>query len=135
MRRGRGIGVELESYTTSSAGWFVFGDLWPGDRYKVVVEAPGRGKTETPEVIGHAGETHDFGSIVLTGLEGHIAGRVVGSDGRPIAGAMVFNRGDGARPLEVLTDEHGRFRLESLFPGAKYRVRPQGGLSLHRGAG
>ena len=125
--RGHGIGGALESYTTSPAGWFVFRDLWPGDRYKVVVEAPGRGKTETPEVTGKAGETHDFGSIVLTGLDGHIAGRVVGSDGRPIAGATVFNRGDGPRPLEALTDEQGRFRLESLFPGTKYAfVRREG---------
>ena len=106
-RRAMGSAAALESYTTLRAGWFVFRDLWPGDRYKVVVEAPGHGKTETPEVSGKAGETHDFGSIVLTGLDGHIAGRVVGSDGRPIAGATVFNRGDGPRPVEALTDDTG----------------------------
>jgi hypothetical protein len=117
---GKGISSGLESYTTSEAGWFVFRDLWPGDRYKVVVAAPGRGKVETPEVIGKAGETHDYGSIVLTGFDGHFVGRVVGSDGRPIAGATVFNRGDGPRQVEALTDDQGRFRLESLFPGTKY---------------
>jgi hypothetical protein len=124
---GRGISGELESYTSSEAGWFVFRDLWPGDRYKVVVEAPGRGKTETPEVTGKGGETHDFGSIVLTGLDGHLAGCVLGSDGRPIADASVFNRGDGPRLVETLTDDQGRFRLESLFPGVKYAfVRKDG---------
>ena len=53
---------------------------------------------------GKAGETHDFGTIVLTGVDGHLAGRVVGSDGSPIAGATVFNRGDAPRPVEALTD-------------------------------
>ncbi len=52
---------------------------------------------------------------------------MVGSDGRPIAGATVFNRGDGPRPLEALTDEQGRFRLEGLYPGTKYAfVRKDG---------
>ena len=110
----------LESFTTSKAGWFVFRDLWPGDRYKVVDRGPGRGKAEMPEVTGKAGETHDFGSIVLTGIDGYLAGRVVGSDGRPIASATVFNRGDGPRAVEALTDDQGRFRLEGLFPGIKY---------------
>ncbi|MFI5456457.1 MAG: carboxypeptidase regulatory-like domain-containing protein [Isosphaerales bacterium] len=134
--RGKGIGGALESYTTSEAGWFVFRDLWPGDRYQVVIEAPGRGKVETPEVIGKAGETHDFGTIVLTGFDGHLAGRVAGSDGWPIAGATVCNRGDGPRPVEALTDNQGRFRLESLFPGTKYAfVRKDGyrftGMEAH----
>ncbi|MGP0068023.1 MAG: carboxypeptidase regulatory-like domain-containing protein [Isosphaeraceae bacterium] len=117
---GRGISGVLESYTTDEAGWFVFRDLWPGDRYKVVIEAPGRGKAETPEVTGQGGETHDFGAIVLTGLDGHLAGRVVGSDGKPVAGATVFNRSDGPRPLEAISDAKGKFRLEGLFPGTKY---------------
>ncbi len=117
---GKGISGMLESFTTSKAGWFVFRDLWPGDRYKVVIEAPGRGKAEVPEVTGKAGETHLVGSIVLTGIDGYLAGRVVGSDGRPIASATVFNRGDGPRAVEALTDDQGRFRLEGLFPGVKY---------------
>ncbi len=118
--RSIGIGGALESCTTSEAGWFVFRDLWPGDRYKVIVVAPGYGKAEALEVTGKAGATHDCGTIVLTGIEGHLAGRAVGSDGRPIAGATVFNRGDGPRQVEVLTDDQGRFRLESMFPGTKY---------------
>ena len=119
--RGKGIGGALESYTTTEAGGFVFRDLWPGDRYKVVVVASGYGKAEGIEVTGKAGETHDFGTIVLTGIDGHLAGRVVGSDGRPVAGATVFNRGDGPRQVETLTDDQGRFRLESLFPGPSTR--------------
>ncbi|MGO9467334.1 MAG: carboxypeptidase regulatory-like domain-containing protein [Isosphaeraceae bacterium] len=124
---GKGIGSVLESDTTAEAGWFVFRDLWPGDRYKVVVQAAGWSKAESPEVTGRAGETHDFGTFVLTQLEGHLAGRVAGADGRPIAGATVFNRGDGPRPVETLTDDQGRFGLDSLFPGTKYAfVRKDG---------
>jgi hypothetical protein len=118
--QGTGISSGLESYTTTEAGWFVFRDLWPGDQYKVTVEAPGHSKAETPEVTGKAGETHDYGRIALVNTGGHLAGRVVGSDGRPVAGVSVFNRGDGPEPVQARTDEQGRFRLERLYPGVKY---------------
>ena len=50
---------------------------------------------EAPEVTGKAGETHDLGKVALIDTSGYLAGRVLGSDGQPIAGAGVFNRGDG----------------------------------------
>ena len=126
-RPGMGIGGALETVTTDASGWFVFRGLWPGDRYKVVIDARDYGKAEPPEIKGKAGETHDLGTIALTGTGGHIAGRVVGSDGRPIAGAIVFNRGDAPMPLTADTDASGRFRLEGLFPGTRYAfVRKDG---------
>jgi hypothetical protein len=57
---------------------------------------------------------------VLINTGGHLAGRIVGSDGQPIAGAAVFNRGDGSEPVATSTDPQGRFRLEGLFAGTKY---------------
>ncbi len=118
--RGTGMGNALESYTIGEAGWFVFRDLWPGGSYQITVEAKGHSKAEPPQVIGKAGETHDFGKIALLNVSGHLAGRVVGSDGKPIAGATVYNRGDGPQPVEARTGPQGRFRLEGLYPGVKY---------------
>jgi protocatechuate 3,4-dioxygenase beta subunit len=127
LGRPMGLGSTFDAQTLDNSGWFVFRGLWPGDRYKVVIEAPGYGKAEPPEVQGKAGETQDLGTIALAGAGGHIAGRVVGSDGRPIAGATVFNRGDAPQPVTVRTDASGRFRLEGLFPDSKYAfVRKEG---------
>ena len=77
---GKGISSTLESYTTTESGSFVFRDIWPGDRYKVVVQAPGWSKAQPPEVTGKAGDTHVFGTLVLSAIEGHLAGHVTGSD-------------------------------------------------------
>ena len=125
--RGTGMGSALEAYTIGEAGWFVFRDLWPGGSYRVTVEARGHSKAEPPEVTGKAGETKDFGKIALLNVSGHIAGRVVGSDGKPIANAKAFNRGDGPQPVEARTDAQGRFRLEGLYPGVKYAFIRQDG--------
>jgi hypothetical protein len=118
--RGSGMRSGLEAYTTNAAGWFVFRDLWPGGEYRITVEAKGHSKAETHEVTGTAGETYDFGKIALLNISGHLAGRVVGSDGRPVAGVTVFHRGDGPAPVSAQTDAQGRFRLDGLYPGVKY---------------
>jgi len=105
---------------TNGDGSFVLDGIPLGSRFLATIAAAGLSKAAPPEVTGEAGQTHDFGTFVLTDLEGRLAGRVANSDGRPIAGATMFNRGDGPRPVETLTDDHGRFRLDSLFPGTKH---------------
>ena len=72
---------------TDQDGRFVSQALWPGDRYKVSIESKVFAKAETPEITGSAGQVHDFGTISLVEVSAHVAGRVVGSDGKPIAGA------------------------------------------------
>ncbi len=127
QRKGMSVGSVLETYTTGDNGWFVFRGLWPELMYNVVIEARGHNKAEAPQIVGKAGEAHDVGKIVLINTAGHVAGRVVGSDGRPIAGAAVFNRGDGPEPVATSTDPQGRFRLEGLFPGTRFVfVRKEG---------
>ena len=108
-----------ETYTTREDGLFVFRGLWPEDGYNVVVEARGHNKGESSKVTGKAGETQDLGKIVLINTSGHLAGRVVGTDGQPIVGAEVFNRGDAPEPVATATDPQGRFRLEGMLPGTR----------------
>src|SRR5262249_41191472 len=43
-----------------------------------------------------------------------IAGRVVGRDGEPVAGATVFQSGDSPKLTEAATDTDGRFRLSGV---------------------
>ena len=118
--KGGWVDTVLESYVTTENGWFVFRGLWPRLEYNVVVEARGHNKAEAPEVTGKAGETHDVGKIVLASTGGSVSGQVVGSDGRPIGGATVFNRGDGPEPVASSTDREGRFRLDGLLPGTRF---------------
>jgi hypothetical protein len=116
-----------ETYTTSENGLFVFRNLWPEDRYHVVVEARGHNNGESPKLTAKVGETHDLGKIVLINTDARIAGRVVGSDGRPIVGAEVFNRGDAPGPVAKSTDSQGRFRLDGMLPGNRFVfVRKEG---------
>jgi hypothetical protein len=119
-QRMSSVTTRFETCTTGSDGWFVFRNLWPEVEYKVVVTVRGHNKAESPEVTGKLGETHDLGKVVLIDTSGYLAGQVVGTDGRPIAGAGVFNRGDGPEMVAASTDAAGRFRLEGLFPGSKY---------------
>ena len=63
----------------------------------------------------------------LPGRPGRLRRRVVGSDGRPIVGAEVFNRGDAPGPVATATDSQGRFRLAGMLPGTRFVcVRKEG---------
>ena len=114
------MGSILETCATGENGWFFFRGLWPGLTYDVIVEARGRNNAEAARIEGKAGDTHDTGKLVLISASGALTGRVVASDGRPIAGASVFNHGDSPESPASATDAQGRFRLDGLFPGPKY---------------
>ncbi len=117
----------LESVVTGENGWFVFRGLWPGFQYGTELDAWGHSKAEAHTVIAKAGEIRDVGRIVLPSTAGRLAGRVVGSDGAPLSGAAVFNRGDGPEAVATVTDSQGQFQLGSLIPGTKYAfVRKDG---------
>ena len=119
--------ISLETYVTSENGWFVFRGLWPGFPYGTEILASGHQKAEVPQIIARAGQTHDVGKIALFNTSGRLAGRVVGSDGRPLSGALVFNRGDGPETAMTSTDSDGQFQLRPLFSGTKFAfVRKQG---------
>ncbi len=117
---GSGAGTVLTTETTGADGWFVLRSLWAGPTYEVIVEARGHNKAETAKLSTKSGEICDAGKLVLVRTAGTLAGRVVDSGGLPIAGAEVFNRGDGPEAVASSTDAQGRFRLDGLLPGIKY---------------
>ncbi len=115
-----GYGTRLETLKTDADGRFHSGVLWPGDTYRAQVTAAGHGESESIQVIGKAGETHDLGVVLLSRTNAQISGRVVDEAGQPLAGVNVFNRTDAPEPLETTTDKTGRFNLSGLFDGPAF---------------
>ncbi|MGC8643648.1 MAG: carboxypeptidase regulatory-like domain-containing protein, partial [Isosphaeraceae bacterium] len=118
--RSGSTGSIWKTYTTDKSGRFDTGTLFPEDTYSLNVTAKGYAPFHGDEIVGVAGLSRRLGTIKLAGTKGFIAGRVVGSDGKPIAGVTVFNRGNGLAEVSTRTDAQGRFRLDGLFPGRKY---------------
>ena len=67
-----------------------------------------------------ADKTHDLGRIALARTVETVEGTVLDTAGKPIAGARVFNAGDGPDPMETRTDAAGRFRLTGFRKGPAY---------------
>lgn len=130
--KGMGLGSLLDQVRTGPDGRFRTAALWPGDSYHVTVDVKPYAKSETPQAKLSAGEVRDVGTIALVETSAAVAGRVVGSDGKPIAGAEVFNRGDGPRPVSTRTGPDGRFRLEGLFAGSKFAFARRDGFRYGR---
>jgi len=111
---------EIASCKTDNQGRFELGGLWPGEKYHLAISPEGYEKRDLPELQGQSGETRDLAKIVLTGGRAVVAGVVVDSAGKPLAGVRVFNSGDAPQPLEGKTDVAGRYRLEGFYPGPVY---------------
>jgi protocatechuate 3,4-dioxygenase beta subunit len=114
---GGGVGFRLSTFNTDDAGKFEYGGLWPGDQYHITVAAKGYEKNSTRRVDGTAGGVHDFGKITLVNAGGAVEGTVVDSAGKPLAGARVFNSGDGPEKMETRSDDAGKFSLNGFRKG------------------
>ena len=77
--------------------------------------APGRPPVRSA-AITLGDRDREFPPIVLRRLR-TIEGRVVNRQGRPVAGALVFQSGDGPMRTETLADQDGRFALPGVFEG------------------
>ncbi len=112
---------------TRKNGWFIFRGLWKGFRYSTEVKASGFSTAVAHTLPADPGETRDVGKVVLASTRGRLAGRVIGSDGQPLVGAAVFNRGDAPEIVKASTGSNGDFQLGSLRAGHKYAfVRANG---------
>jgi len=109
---GHGEGEEIR---TGSDGTFQTPDAVPlSDQYRVHVTAPGMdpgesGWAKAPDAV--------LPDLILrrTVRLRSVAGRVVDSDGRAVAGAEVFQSGDGPRRTSDTTDLDGRFTIPGVF--------------------
>jgi RNA polymerase sigma factor (sigma-70 family) len=105
----------IESVVTDADGRFTSGALWPTDRYQVSVSHERYSRGETKEVRGEAGQVHDLGTIRLVAVGKEVRGKVVGTDGQPLAGVTVLQRGDGPAVRSATTRPDGAFTLSGYF--------------------
>jgi hypothetical protein len=120
--------VEVEADFTDAAGEFTVGPLWPGGSvYTLTVSADGFAPRRLREVKSREGQAPNIGTVVLTGTSATVAGIVVVTDGRPLAGATVINSGDGPKRLTAATDAAGRFTLAGLYDGPAVLVAQKPG--------
>ncbi len=89
--------------------------------YRAEAEAPGRHPARSPWVEPAKGG-RTFPDLDLPAIEPThgVAGRVVDREGRPMAGLLVEQSGDGPRRTAAATDAEGRFRVVGLAPGPAF---------------
>lgn len=74
----------------------------------------------TPEWHAVAGQTHDFGTLVVERGRSEVSGVAIDEHGNPAWGVELYTNGDGRHDARALTDAEGRFRLTGLDPGHVY---------------
>ena len=87
--------------------------------YQVDITAPGYQSGRTAMIETGEEEVLTFPDVTLRRLIAvrAVTGRVVDREGRPVAGALVSQAGDGPRRTEATTDGDGRFRLGGIYSG------------------
>ena len=84
------------------------------DQYRASVTAPGMEPAQSGWAKAPAGELPDVILRRPSRLRS-VAGRVVDADGRAVAGAEVFQSGDGPRRTSDTTDADGRFTIPGVL--------------------
>ena len=71
--------------------------------------------------------------LTLDGADdpGALNGRVADRQGHPVAGAVVFQSGDGPRRTQTTTDEQGRFRLDGVARRPAFVFAQKAGFRFH----
>lgn len=100
--------------------------------YRVDIDAPGMVPVRTEAVDFAQWRTLDFGDIALppTPRLRVIAGQVVDQAGRPVAGVVVRQAGDGPRPTRAISGADGRFRIGGIYEGPAWLLVSHDGSRL-----
>jgi protocatechuate 3,4-dioxygenase beta subunit len=106
------------SRATNTPGRFEIPALPPGRKYGLVVSAPGYGQQSLNDV----GASADAGRMELDPIELKpanlkLAGQVLDSDDKPVAGANVNLSGEGQATGNTTTDREGRFLFDHVCEG------------------
>jgi hypothetical protein len=101
---------------TTAGGGFAFGNLSPGD-YSLTITLTNYGTLTTTTVVA-AGQTVDFGALVLSKITNPTTGTIRGTvtdaaDGSPIADAVVSTGSANAT-----TDTNGNYQISNVAPGS-----------------
>jgi protocatechuate 3,4-dioxygenase beta subunit len=89
-----------------------------GERYQLSVSAPGYGSAhQEMDAADPKADHYDFPPLVLKIADRKLAGRVLGTNGAPVAGAQIFMQGDGQPTGNATTDADGRFAFDAVCEG------------------
>ncbi len=124
-------GVE-RLYTNAEGRFGTPKQLRPDRGYRVEVDARGIMPVRTEPIEPSTWRTTDFGDIVLapTPRLRVVTGHVVDGTGKPMAGAVVMQSGDGPRRTRATCDGKGRFRIEGLYEGPAWLLVNHDGARL-----
>ncbi len=94
--------------------------------YYAQATAPGRIMARSPATA--VARDSDRPTVLVLRRVLAIEGRVVDRRGRPVAGALVRQSGDGPMPTGTLTADDGRFRLPGVIEGSGLVVAEKAGF-------
>ena len=90
-----------------------------GERYGLYVSAKGYGNAQQEmDAADPKADHYDFPPLVLKIADRKLAGRVLGTDGKPVAGAQIWMNGEGQPNGNATTDADGRFVYDAVCEGA-----------------
>jgi protocatechuate 3,4-dioxygenase beta subunit len=90
-----------------------------GERYGLYVSATGYGNAQQEmDAADPKADHYDFPPLVLKIADRKLAGRVLGTDGKPVTGVQVYMRGEGQPNGNAMTDADGRFVFDAVCEGA-----------------
>jgi protocatechuate 3,4-dioxygenase beta subunit len=90
-----------------------------GERYGLSVSGHGYGSAqEEMDAEGPKADHYDFPIIVVKIADRKLAGRVLGTDGKPAVGAQIWMNGEGQPNGNAISDADGRFGFDAVCDGA-----------------
>jgi protocatechuate 3,4-dioxygenase beta subunit len=89
-----------------------------GELYGLYVSAKGYGSGQQEmDAADPKADHYDFPPLVLKIADRKLAGRVLGKDGKPVAGAQIYVRGDAQPNGNATTGADGRFAFDAVCAG------------------
>jgi protocatechuate 3,4-dioxygenase beta subunit len=89
-----------------------------GESYSLYVSAKGYGSGQQEmDAADPKADHYDFPPLVLKIADRKLAGRVLGKDGKPVAGAQIYLRGDDQPNGNAITGADGRFAFDAVCAG------------------
>jgi protocatechuate 3,4-dioxygenase beta subunit len=108
------FGISRGALRPDSEGVVRINALPRGEKYSLGVNAAGYGSAsrQMDAAVDAKADHYDFPPVTLKLADRKLAGRVLGTDGKPVAGAQVWINGDGQPSGNAQTDKDGRFSFD-----------------------
>jgi hypothetical protein len=117
LRSGSSVSLDQGASLTDAQGQFEFRVLPQGRSYRIQVGADGHGFISRELKMDETRTNHLELAFVLKRANLTLAGRVVDSEGSPLAGAFLSVSGTGQPHNSARTDADGRFELQRVCAG------------------